>query len=212
MGKQNTGTRPPASRAGTISGYILAPFKAAIFSHDVGDYFSGTRKEAVWSFLVPLFACFYISYFFYKFILCNHLPCFSARDSITTYIGGFLTVFMLALPRFLIFYGLVWQLCRMFGNTDRYKAFIAANNLLYIPFLFKYTFSAYIAHNYGHLIEHPEVWPIATTFYLVLIVNFIAISVLKMRQEVAWIVPVCFLFAHAVVRMVTGKHGMMFVF
>ncbi len=28
----------------------------------------------------------------------------------------------------------------------------------------------------------------------------------------AWIVPTCFLFAHALARVITGKHGMMFVY
>lgn len=190
--------------------YLHATFKAAWFSETVSLHYKNTWKEAAISCLVPLAACAIISYLFMAHILCNHFPCHNAFWLSATYISAFWTVFVFAFPKFLMFFLLVWGLCRLFSQTEYFCAFMAANNWFYVLFTLQYWLATLIPLN--DVPVHPMAYKAAITFYLCLVVFFLAHNVLRLRQEIAWIVPACFLFAHAVVRAISGKHGMMFVF
>lgn len=190
--------------------YVVATVKAAYFSSATDDYYRNTKTEAALSWLVVFAAMAYIAWLFCYYGAC---PLWQ-RDTIFSryYLSAFFIVFIYAAPKFVMFFGLVWLLARLFGQTERFCAFMAANNWFYLPFALSYGLSALLATSqYGPSISPVTFW-YAKTFYLCLVVNFLAHYVLRLSQEIAWIVPVCFLAAHSLIRFLFDKHGMMFVF
>lgn len=192
--------------------YLIATLKAASFQESVNTHYQNTKGEAAGSLIIILLSLFYCSWLFYKVVLCNLGPCGgSFSQSSAAYVAGFLIISLIAIPKFLIFFGLVWQLCKLFHQTEYFYAFMAANNWFYIAYLPLHTLSI-IAAASPDVVLYPQLWPLLITFYLIMVVFFLAHNVLRLRQEIAWIVPMCFLVAHALMRAVIAKSGMLFVF
>ena len=189
--------------------YLTATTKASYFSHDAAGFYKNTGREALISCLIPLFACLYNSLVFCAYHVCRY-------DSAPAFMGSYIYTFGVlmatALPKFLIFFGLTWQLCRIFKQTEYFYAFVAANNWFYIPYIFLYSLKVFVIMNADITQEHVHVFRFVSIFYLTMVVNFLAHNVLRLRQEIAWIVPIFFLLAHTLVFLVTGRHGMILVF
>lgn len=178
---------------------LIAPFYAAVFQEKTGSYYKNTRREAALSWIVPAISCFYISLLFHQY---GHYPHFPATLFIVT---------VIAIPKFVVFFGLTWLLARLFSQTDRFYAFMAANNWFYIPYTIIY--AAKVRLFTSDLVQqHPHFYRVITIFYLCLVVFFLAHNVLRLRQEIAWLVPIFFLIAYKLVWFVTGYHGTIFVF
>ena len=196
-----------------FSACLVSTFKSTWFSSTIdGGSYPNTRKDVAWSILPVLLAWAVVSAYFGFFVLCSHFPCNNTASLFGVYLAALWTVAIIAFPKFFIFFGLTWHLCRLFNQSDRFCAFIVANNWFYVNYTVIYALITVVEFTAYKYISNPQIWPLATTFYLCLVVNFLAHRVLGLRQEVSWIVPMCFLFAHALIRALTGKHGMMFVF
>ncbi len=187
--------------------YVKGSFKAAYFSEDTQDYYQNSKKAAFISFFVPFALLVYMGMMF-----CNlEGVCHEVEQTLyylsAAHIASFLVVFLIAAPKFPIFFGLVYNLCRLFKSKDYFWAFVTASNWFYVVYALILGFRLSFLPGYLQ-----PLWFLAETFYFCLVAFFLAHNVLKLPQEIAWIVPMAALFTHAIILAVTTKHGAMFVF
>lgn len=186
---------------------LTGAVKAAYFSEDTQNYFTNSRKAAFASFAVPLALLLFMGLMFCVFTgICIYT---SFYWFFASYIASFIVLFMIAAPKFPIFFMLVWYLCQLFRQTDHFWAFMTATNWFYVIyallFLCEITF-------YNFDIPVYTTWRLAQIFYFCLITFFLAHNVLRLPGEIAWLVPMASLFTHALVRVITTKQGALFVF
>lgn len=178
-------------------------FRASCFSADTRDYFTNSKKALLSSFLVPWAVLLIINLNF-------HPPGASHVHAGALYAMLVFVDFLIAAPKFVIFYALVWQLCCFFGKTDHFRAFITANNWLYV--IYGLFFLAVYLGGLNHLGSASWILQRVMILYLYMIVFFLGQNILRLAQEIAWIVPVTSAVTHILILMVTGKNGSLFVF
>ena len=189
--------------------YIEASFMAARFSEKTNTYFNNTRREAELSIFVPLFASL-----FHAFVFCMYFN-YQGGGALAFAISFFTTWVMVvfyALPKFIIFFALVWLLCRYFKSQEYFWAFVAANNWCYFPYMLLFSARVFLIMEFGAQAAQPAILNMITKLYLAMVVFFIAHNVLRIPQTLAWLAPMFFLLAHGIVLALTNRYGMMFVF
>lgn len=187
--------------------YIESGFMGAAFSERTNTYFKNTKTEAFLSCLMPLAVCLFVSLVLCGITTCQYYP---TRLLYIPYLEYVVIVASIALPKFLVFFGLTWLLCKWVKQTEYFCAFVAANNWVYFPYLLIYSAKIFLGTYVD--IPHPLVFVYATSFYMALIVFFLAHNVLRLVSEVAWL-PAFFIFvAHGLIKWITTKNGMFLVF
>ena len=189
-----------------VYNYIVGSFHAAVFSDHTGDYYSNSRREAACSFIAPFLSLLYVTYISGRLQWCAGL---GEDDFKYCYLGLTLFSLFIASLKFAIYFALVLLLCRLLKSpTDNFYAFMAANNWFYIVYLILFgLFSLVITHN-----QSGEILLMVTQFYVCLVVMCLGQKILGLQQEASWLVPVCFVYAFVIVKLLTTKSGIFFVF
>lgn len=185
---------------------IIGSFHAAHFSDQTNTYYSNTKREAAWSFIVPFLSLLYVTYISGRLQWC---PASKYPDFGLCYTGLTIASLLIALPKFIIYFALVWLLCRLLKTpTDNFCAFIAANNWFYVVYLLLFgLFSLIIKNNHDGTILL-----MATQFYVCLVVMCLGQKILGLQQEGSWLVPAAFVYSFVIVKLLTTKSGIFFVF
>lgn len=189
-----------------VAGYILSSFHAAMFSDRTGSFFNNTRREAAWSFVAPFISLLYVCYISGRLEWC---AAYTGRNFTECYIG--LTIFSLFIAslKFVVYFCLIRLICRLLKTpTDNFCAFIAANNWFYVVYLFLFGLFSLVITN-GH---DGTVLLMATQFYVCLVVMCLGQKVLGLSQEGSWLAPCAFVYAFVIVKLLTTKSGIFFVF
>lgn len=184
-----------------------AGFMAACFSERTNSYFKNTKTEAWLSCLVPIFIALFVSLTLCGFTYCRYME---GSRFVAAYLGQLSIVVKIAFPKFIVFFGLTWLLCKWVRQTEYFCAFVAANNWVYIPYILLYSAKVLLGTYVD--VPHPILFVYATAFYFAMVVFFIAHNVLRLVSEVAWLVPLFIFATHGLIKWITTYNGMFLVF